>query len=92
MIQSLIRRPGFEQSISRLPAGIQTPPHSVSHEVTLFCLRGKGRMLLDDKIIQLETGVFQYLPAHTSHVLSVQEDMVILSTRLLDEPVCQSLD
>lgn len=91
-IQSLIRNPEFEQSINRLPAGIQTPAHSAPHEMTFFCLRGRGILLLNDKIVQLEMGTFQYLPANTTHALSVQEDLVLLSTRILDQPVCLSSD
>jgi quercetin dioxygenase-like cupin family protein len=82
-ITTLVKTSEFEQLISCIPGGTEFPAHSVFHDTTFFCLKGRAKILLNDKIILLEPGVFHYLPSHTSHALVVEEDLMILSSLFL---------
>ncbi|HYP86025.1 cupin domain-containing protein [Variovorax sp.] len=77
---ALFKAPDLEAMRLVLPAGKQTPGHSVPGSVTVHCLSGRIELLLPDRSTQLEAGQLAYLAGGLAHGLRALEDADVLVT------------
>lgn len=61
-----------------LRAGQQLPAHKAPSDLTLHCLRGRGRFNIEDRVVNLQPGVLVHLPRQVEHSVTAEEDLVCL--------------
>ena len=54
--------------------------HTSNRNAGIVVLEGRGTLTLEGKEIQLEPGVFIFMPAHAAHALKAQENLAFLLT------------
>lgn len=63
-----------------LAAGTKLSEHSTPRTVTVTVIDGLGVLTINEKKIDLEPGVFVYMPANTPHALQAVENLAFLHT------------
>jgi quercetin dioxygenase-like cupin family protein len=67
-------------SLICLTAGTAMPEHRAAHNVTLTVIEGRGVLTLAGQTIDLQPGVFVYIPTNTPHDLHALENLAFLHT------------
>jgi quercetin dioxygenase-like cupin family protein len=63
-----------------LSAGTEIPEHTAPRNVMLSVIEGCGVLTLNGEAVDLEPGVFIYMPARTPHALCASKNLAILHT------------
>lgn len=61
-----------------LTAGTELAEHTAPRTVSLMVIEGRGTFTLEGREIEMEPGVFIYMPAHTPHALRAEENLAFL--------------
>ncbi|AEH61700.1 Cupin 2 conserved barrel domain protein [Methanosalsum zhilinae DSM 4017] len=61
-----------------LSSGTDIETHTSTRSGTVYVLKGTGTFRLYDEDIQLEPGVFIYMPANAPHSIRAHEDLAVL--------------
>jgi quercetin dioxygenase-like cupin family protein len=79
---ALVKTEQFEAIHLVVAAGATLPPHSVSGQATLQCLKGRVRLTLQGDTVELAEGDWLYLDRDVEHGAEGVEDAAILLTIL----------
>ncbi|MEM8805471.1 MAG: cupin domain-containing protein [Cyanobacteria bacterium P01_G01_bin.38] len=78
--KELIKTDGCIALLMCLAAGTELSEHTAPRTVTLTVIEGRGILTLEGKPVDLEPGVFVYMPARTPHALQAVENLAFLHT------------
>ena len=76
----LVKTDGYTALLMCVAAGTQLSEHTAPRTVTLTVIDGLGMLELNGKKVDLEPGVFVYMPANTPHALQAIENLAFLHT------------
>jgi quercetin dioxygenase-like cupin family protein len=78
--KALVKNEQNSFSLLCLTAGTKMPEHSAPCSVSLTVIEGRGVLTLGRQEINLQPGVFVYMPANTPHALHAVENLAFLHT------------
>ncbi len=78
--KTLVKTEDGSISVICLTAGTVIPEHTATRNVAVTILEGSGTLTLNGQAINLQPGVFVYIPAKAPHSLQAQENLAFLHT------------
>ena len=76
----LVKDKNCQYTLFCLAAGTDISEHSSARNATVNVIEGRGILNLEGKDINLEPGVFIFMPAHALHALKAEENLAFLLT------------
>jgi quercetin dioxygenase-like cupin family protein len=76
--QNLVKTEHQSFALVSLTAGTYLPEHTAPRPVSVTVIAGRGTLTLEGQDVNLEPGVFVYMPAHTPHALQAIENLSLL--------------
>ena len=68
----------FNHTLMCLAKGTDIDTHTSTKKGSVYVIKGKGSFRLFDQDINMEPGVFIFMPANAPHSLKADEDLAIL--------------
>ncbi|MBD2122339.1 cupin domain-containing protein [Trichocoleus sp. FACHB-262] len=78
--QVLLKVPHCQYTLICLAAGTDIAEHTSTRNGVVQVIAGKGTLTLEGRDINLESGVFVFMPANAPHALKAEENLVFLIT------------
>lgn len=85
----LLKVPHCQYTLFCLAAGTDIAEHTSTRHAVVQVIEGQGVLTLEGQDIQLNPGVFVFMPANAPHALQANENLAFLLT-LSDAPCCSS--
>ena len=79
-IHEFLRVPSLSVSIYRLPAGCKDMQAPHMEDEVYYCLEGKARLRIEDKVHDIAPGSILYVRATAAHsFFDIEEDLTVLA-------------
>ncbi|GAP94743.1 cupin domain-containing protein [Leptolyngbya sp. NIES-2104] len=81
---------GYQQNLMSLGAEVQLPELCEAQDVSIAVLEGTGNLVINDEQVQLEPGMFVFIPAMTHHTLKADSKLIFFLNRCHPDPMLAS--
>lgn len=76
----LLKDNNCQYTLFCLASGTEIEEHTSTRNAVLTVIEGKGKLILEGKEIELQTGVFVFMKANAPHALEASENLTFLLT------------